>query len=62
MTSRRCGAAIVVDADQHLLGIFTDGDFRRQVEKDIGVMERRTSCRCSPLRRLPLGDPPIHSL
>lgn len=41
MTARRCGAAIVVDGDRRLLGIFTDGDFRRQIEKDIGVMDRR---------------------
>ena len=41
MTNKRCGAAIVVDAEQRLLGVFTDGDFRRQVEKDIGVLERR---------------------
>ena len=33
MSAKRLGAAIVVDADQRVLGIFTDGDLRRQVEK-----------------------------
>jgi len=29
MTSKRAGAAVIVDADQRLLGIFTHGDFAR---------------------------------
>ena len=29
MTKAQCGAAVVADADGRLLGIFTDGDFRR---------------------------------
>ena len=29
MTKAKCGAAVVADADGKLLGIFTDGDFRR---------------------------------
>ncbi len=33
MSAKGLGAAIVVDGDQRLLGIFTDGDLRRQVEK-----------------------------
>jgi arabinose-5-phosphate isomerase len=33
MSDKRLGAAIVVDAGQRVLGIFTDGDLRRQVEK-----------------------------
>ena len=32
MSSKGLGAALVVDADQRLLGIFTDGDLRRLVE------------------------------
>ena len=32
MSSKGLGAALVVDAAQHLLGIFTDGDLRRLVE------------------------------
>ncbi len=31
MTKAKCGAAVVADADGKLLGIFTDGDFRRIV-------------------------------
>ena len=30
MSQARCGAAIVADEDRRLLGIFTDGDFRRR--------------------------------
>ena len=33
MSAKGLGAALVVDADQRLLGIFTDGDLRRQVEQ-----------------------------
>lgn len=41
MTEARCGAAIVADQDRRLLGIFTDGDFRRWAKRDIGVLSRR---------------------
>ncbi len=41
MTHARCGSAIVVDAERKLLGIFTDGDFRRCAEKDMSVLEKR---------------------
>ena len=41
MTEARCGAAIVADADRKLLGIFTDGDFRRWTKRDIGILTRR---------------------
>jgi arabinose-5-phosphate isomerase len=33
MSAKGLGAALVVDAQQHLQGIFTDGDLRRQVER-----------------------------
>lgn len=38
ITSARSGAAIVIDSERHLLGIFTDGDFRRHVEHGIEVL------------------------
>ena len=38
MTAARCGAVAVVDADGVLLGIFTDGDFRRHVTRDAAVL------------------------
>ena len=38
MSHARCGSAIVVDAERHLLGIFTDGDFRRWAEKEDKVL------------------------
>ncbi|WP_284618359.1 KpsF/GutQ family sugar-phosphate isomerase [Aquabacterium humicola] len=33
MSAKGLGAAVVVDAERRVLGIFTDGDLRRQVEK-----------------------------
>jgi arabinose-5-phosphate isomerase len=43
MTKARCGAAVIVNADEQVLGIFTDGDFRRHAEKDIGILSREIS-------------------
>jgi len=40
MSSARCGSAIVEDDGRRLIGIFTDGDFRRWAEKDMSVLER----------------------
>ena len=40
MSKARCGAAIVVDENDKLLGIFTDGDFRRSAEKDLSVLSK----------------------
>jgi len=33
MTEKRLGAAVVVDASDHILGIITDGDLRRMLER-----------------------------
>ncbi|QSH40165.1 KpsF/GutQ family sugar-phosphate isomerase [Lentisphaerota bacterium ZTH] len=41
MTSARCGCAIIVNDKQELLGIFTDGDFRRHAEKSLDVLEQK---------------------
>src|SRR5689334_22782686 len=40
MTSVRAGAAVVTDADQQLLGIFTHGDFVRHFQTDPRIGER----------------------
>lgn len=32
LTTKKCGAVLVVDETQHLLGIFTDGDLRRSLQ------------------------------
>ncbi len=40
MTAARCGSAIIVDEQEKLLGIFTDGDFRRRVEDDLSILTR----------------------
>jgi arabinose-5-phosphate isomerase len=39
MSHARCGSAIIVDKENHLLGIFTDGDFRRWAEKEDKVLD-----------------------
>lgn len=39
MTGARSGSAIVVDDNMQLLGIFTDGDFRRHIDKSTEVLE-----------------------
>ena len=43
MSRARSGAAIVVDEDNSLLGIFTDGDFRRRAADDEDVLKRKMS-------------------
>lgn len=43
MTKARCGAAIIVDEKQELIGVFTDGDFRRHAEKDISILTKEIS-------------------
>ncbi len=40
MTAARCGSAVIADAEKKLLGIFTDGDFRRRVENDLSILNR----------------------
>jgi arabinose-5-phosphate isomerase len=37
MTAKRLGITAVVDADMNLLGIITDGDLRRMLEKSIAI-------------------------
>lgn len=41
MTSKRLGATAVVDASDHLLGIITDGDLRRMLEKNVVTSDVR---------------------
>lgn len=40
MTAARCGSAIITTPDGKLMGIFTDGDFRRRVENDLSILTR----------------------
>lgn len=42
MTEARCGSAVIADENDFLLGIFTDGDFRR-VAQTPGIFERKIS-------------------
>jgi arabinose-5-phosphate isomerase len=41
MSRKGLGASAVVDADQQVIGIFTDGDLRRQIEKGIDLRNSR---------------------
>ncbi len=41
MTAARAGAAVIVDADHRLEGIFCDGDLRRGLESDNNFLGRR---------------------
>ena len=50
MSAKGLGASAVVDADQYVLGIFTDGDLRRLVEKGVDL---RHSKACDVMHRQP---------
>ena len=39
MSDKGLGAAAIVDAQQHVLGIFTDGDLRRLIEKGVDMRD-----------------------
>ena len=39
MSRKGLGAAAIIDAQQHVLGIFTDGDLRRLVEKGVDLRQ-----------------------
>ena len=43
MSHARSGAAVIADSEGKLLGIFTDGDFRRTAAQDDAVLTRRMS-------------------
>ncbi len=52
ITEQRCGAALICDPDGMLLGIFTDGDLRRSLERD-------PSCLSSAVRDLMSTGPKV---
>lgn len=43
ITHARCGSACIVNKNGKFVGIFTDGDLRRQIELDSHVLQRRVS-------------------
>ena len=49
MTKAKAGSAVVADADGRLLGIFTDGDFRR-------IVAERGGGDATAMLKLPVGD------
>ena len=40
MTKARSGSAVIVDESDKLLGIYTDGDFRRHIEDDLNILNQ----------------------
>jgi arabinose-5-phosphate isomerase len=50
MTRARAGSVAVVEPDRRLLGIFTDGDFRRHVTRDAAVLD-------APIHTVMTADP-----
>ncbi|MCP5505362.1 MAG: KpsF/GutQ family sugar-phosphate isomerase [Chlamydiales bacterium] len=42
LTNKRCGCLLVVEETGRLLGIFTDGDLRRSLQKDPAMMLEKT--------------------
>jgi arabinose-5-phosphate isomerase len=43
ITQARCGSACVLDSRGKFIGIFTDGDLRRHIESDPGILDRDVS-------------------
>lgn len=43
ITQARCGSACVLDGKGKFVGIFTDGDLRRHLETDRGLLERKVA-------------------
>ena len=43
MSAKSLGASTVVDAEGHLLGIFTDGDLRRRIESGAELLKAKAS-------------------
>ena len=43
MTETRNGAACIVDDDDHVIGFFSDGDFRRNILNDSGLIDQPVS-------------------
>ncbi|MBO4305080.1 MAG: KpsF/GutQ family sugar-phosphate isomerase [Lentisphaeria bacterium] len=41
MTKAHGGSAVIVDGEDRLLGIFTDGDFRRKADDDMAILSRK---------------------
>lgn len=56
MSAKGLGLSAVVDAERQVLGIFTDGDLRRLVEKGVDLRSRRASDVMHPNPRTVLKD------
>ena len=63
ITRARAGSATVVDSKGCLVGIFTDGDLRRHLEKDPKILRRRVSdVMTKNPKSLPLGHLAVEAL
>lgn len=57
ITRARAGSATVVDAKGQLVGLFTDGDLRRNLKEDPGILRRRVKeVMTRNPKRLPVGQ------
>ena len=56
MSAKGLGASAVVDAGQHVLGIFTDGDLRRLVEKGVDLRSSKAGDVMHPKPRTVRAD------
>jgi arabinose-5-phosphate isomerase len=54
-TRARCGSAVIVDDNGRLVGIFTDGDLRRSLEKEPELLSKPVK---NYMTRSPLSFPP----
>lgn len=48
MTRSRSGAVIIIDPDEKILGIFTDGDLRRKIQESLDLSNNRMADVMSP--------------
>ncbi len=55
ISQKRLGMAIIIDQDQHLLGIFTDGDLRRAIDQDLNLkttlVDQVMTSRCKTINK-----------
>lgn len=51
LSNKKCGCILVVDDDNHMLGIFTDGDLRRALQKN------GSKCLDQPMEELMITSP-----
>jgi arabinose-5-phosphate isomerase len=56
MSRKMMGITAVVDGDGRLIGVISDGDLRRLLEKDLGQLQRTAGECCRPNPRTIAAD------